>query len=314
MVAQVAQDSGVEGGGHADRLTAGRAEGKGAPREIRRANLARRAARLTLAAMLLGSAAQVLAGEERAHVAHADAIDFLRSLPPASCDILVTDPPYSSGGLTRTDRVRATATSKYSRADGAKGPVAERTAPEIEGDTRDQRSWAFWVALWLSAARPALKPGAIAAVFCDWRQVGALMDALQAGGFTLRGLFPWIKPGARPCLGRFTNATEFVVWGTKGNRALEGQTHPGYYEGRTPSAERLAVCSKPVALMEALLGPCLVGGVVLDPFVGWGATPVAALRTGRRFLGCEISEANLSTALGRLAGPEVDQSLPKAAA
>ena len=66
--------------------------------------------------------------------------------------------------------------------------------------------------------------------------------------------------------------------------------------------------------MDALLGPCPAGGVVLDPFVGWGATPIAALRTGRRFIGCEISEVNRGTALGRLAGPEVDQSLPKAAA
>ena len=62
---------------------------------------------------------------------------------------------------------------------------------------------------------------------------------------------------------------------------------------------------KPVALMEALLGPCPAGGVVLDPFVGWGATPIAALRTGRRFLGCEISEVNRGTALERVMGPEV---------
>jgi site-specific DNA-methyltransferase (adenine-specific) len=253
---------------------------------------------------LIGSVADVLSSTARAHIAHADALDFLRSLPPASCDILVTDPPYSSGGLTRTDRARG-GTVKYSQAASANGPLAERTAPEIEGDTRDQRSWSFWVALWLSLSRPAMKPGAIAAVFCDWRQIGALQDAMQAGGFTLRGFFPWIKPGARPCLGRFTNATEVVVWGTNGKRALEGATHPGHFEGRTPKNERRAVCSKPVALMEALLGPCPAGGVVLDPFVGWGATPVAALRTDRRFLGCEISEANRGTALERVMGPEV---------
>ena len=41
------------------------------------------------------------------------------------------------------------------------------------------------------------------------------------------------------------------------------------------------------------------------PFVGWGATPVAALRRGLRFLGCEISEANRATALARIEGVDV---------
>ena len=172
MVAQVAQDSGVEGGGHADRLTAGRAEGKGAPREIRRANLARRAARLTLAAMLLGSAAQVLAGEARAHVAHADALDFLRSLPPACADILATDPPYSSGGMVRGDRAKSgLAAAKYGR--------AEQTA-EIHGDTMDARSYAFWAMLWLREARRVLKTGAFALVFTDWRQLPTVSDAVPS--------------------------------------------------------------------------------------------------------------------------------------
>lgn len=310
MVAQVAQDSGVEGGGHADRLTAGRAEGKGAPREIRRANLARRAARLTLAAMLLGSAAQVLAGEARAHVAHADALDFLRSLPPACADILVTDPPYSSGGAFRGDRAVG-GTVKYERTEAAR---SAGTAPEIEGDTRDQASWQWWCTLWLRLCRRALKPGAIAAVFADWRQDAVAQMALQAAGFVYRGKFAWTKPVSRPMLGRYSNDSEFVIWGTVGGRPMGGRAHRGHWHGSLPQAERRAICSKPIALMEHLLGPCPAGGVALDPFVGWGATPVAALRTGRRFLGCEISEANLSTALGRLAGPEVDQSLPKAAA
>lgn len=245
--------------------------------------------------MILGNVGQVLTGEARAHVAHADVLDFLRSLPDGCADILVTDPPYSSGGLSRSDRAKSGAASaKYSRA------AWTSETPEIEGDSRDQRSWAFWCALWLTAARRTLAPGAIAAVFCDWRQVGALQDALQAGGFIMRGLFPWTKGSGRPCLGRFTNDAEYVVWGTKGAREVKGAAHPGHFIGRTPKAERFAVCSKSIALMEALVAPCLAGGVVLDPFVGWGATPVAALRSGRRFLGSEISPVNRATALERL--------------
>jgi len=244
--------------------------------------------------MLFGSPDQVISGEARSCIAHADALDFLRSLPPGAVDILVTDPPYSSGGLTRTDRAKGAASAKYSR--GARSPET----PEIESDQRDQHSWAFWVALWLNTARRALRPGAIAAVFCDWRQVGALQDALQAGGFTMRGLFPWTKGNGRPCLGRFTNDAEYVVWGTNGSRDIKGTVHPGHFDGRTPKNERHAVCSKPVALMEALIAPCPAGGIVLDPFNGWGATAVATLRTNRRFLGCEISAVNHATTIARL--------------
>ena len=44
------------------------------------------------------------------------------------------------------------------------------------------------------------------------------------------------------------------------------------------------------------------GEVVLDPFMGSGATAIAALRTGRRFVGYEISAEYRELALRRLAG------------
>ena len=265
----------------------------------------------------LGTIEQVIAGDAQAHVAHADALDFLRALPPASCDILVTDPPYSSGGMVRGDRVKSgIAAQKYSR--------IKQTA-EIEGDVRDARSFAFWCGMWLTYARRALKPGAFVLVFTDWRQLPTATDAVQAGGLVWRGVTVWNKGNAMPNKGRFRQDCEFVVVATNGPRAcgpkVADPCWPGCYEqpedeidlsdlpaivrATVPRAERHAVCSKPVALMEALLGPCPVGGVVLDPFVGWGATPVAALRRGLRFLGCEISEANRATALARIEGVEV---------
>ena len=267
---------------------------------------------------LLGSVADVLSSTARAHIAHADALDFLRSLPPACADILATDPPYSSGGMVRGDRAKSgLAAAKYGR--------AEQTA-EIHGDTMDARSYAFWAMLWLREARRVLKIGAFALVFTDWRQLPNVSDAVQAAGLVWRGVTVWNKGNAMPNKGRFRQDCEFVVVTTNGPRACgpkaaepwwpgcyeQGEDDrgdladlPAYMRAAVPKSERRAVCSKPVALMEALLGPCPAGGVVLDPFVGWGATPVAALRTGRRFLGCEISEVNRGTALERVMGPEV---------
>lgn len=250
-------------------------------------------------ALLSDSPADVLAGAARACVAHADALDFLRSLPPACADILVTDPPYSSGGMTRGDRQGSggAGSMKYARAESA-------AAAEIVGDVRDGRSYAFWCGMWLTFAKRVLKPGAFALVFTDWRQLPTMTDAVQAAGLVWRGVVVWNKRNAMPNKGRFRQDCEFVVCATNGPRACGAKVNepcwPGCYDVPLPRGERHAVCSKPEALMEALIAPCPAGGVVLDPFVGWGATPVAALRSGRRFLGCEISEANRATTLARL--------------
>jgi DNA modification methylase len=43
------------------------------------------------------------------------------------------------------------------------------------------------------------------------------------------------------------------------------------------------------------------GGLVLDPFLGSGTTAVAAIQTGRRFIGYEIDEGYCEIARKRIA-------------
>ncbi|WP_428649741.1 DNA methyltransferase [Roseibium sp.] len=51
--------------------------------------------------------------------------------------------------------------------------------------------------------------------------------------------------------------------------------------------------------MDALVQVC-PAGTILDPFTGSGTTGVAALRAGRRFIGCEREEAYYEIASERL--------------
>lgn len=54
---------------------------------------------------------------------------------------------------------------------------------------------------------------------------------------------------------------------------------------------------KPVALIErCLLAFTRPGDCVLDPFLGGGTTAVAALHTGRNFVGIELDAAHLDLA------------------
>jgi DNA modification methylase len=52
--------------------------------------------------------------DERATLHKADALAVLADLPTASVDALITDPPYSSGGMVRGDRAGSDTKSKYS--------------------------------------------------------------------------------------------------------------------------------------------------------------------------------------------------------
>jgi DNA modification methylase len=56
--------------------------------------------------------------EDGITIYHGEACAVLASLPEASADVLLTDPPYSSGGAFRSDR-NAEPTQKYSRAEFA---------------------------------------------------------------------------------------------------------------------------------------------------------------------------------------------------
>jgi site-specific DNA-methyltransferase (adenine-specific) len=72
----------------------------------------------------------------------------------------------------------------------------------------------------------------------------------------------------------------------------------------SPRGERRHLTAKPEALMRDVVALCAPGGLVVDPFAGSGTTGVAALRTGRRFLGCEIVPAYQTLANERLAAEE----------
>jgi site-specific DNA-methyltransferase (adenine-specific) len=225
-----------------------------------------------------------------------EALRVLRSLATASVDAVITDPPYSSGGFTRGDRT-GTTTTKYVLTS------SKRRYVDFSGDNRDQRSFAYWCALWLSECLRIAKPGAPICVFTDWRQLPATTDAVQAGGWIWRGIVPWDKAACRPQKGRFAAQCEYIVWGSSG--PLPAQRGVGCLRGIVREAVRRDdkhhITGKPTRVMRELAGICPPGGVILDPFAGSGTTGVGALLEGRRFIGIEQSAHYFDLALARLA-------------
>ncbi len=60
--------------------------------------------------------------------------------------------------------------------------------------------------------------------------------------------------------------------------------------------------AKPVELIEELLKISPPEALVLDPFIGSGTTAIACLRTGRHFVGFELSEEYYLIARKRIMG------------
>lgn len=246
-----------------------------------------------------------------------ECLQLLQGMQPCSVDAVITDPPYSSGGFTRDDKGRSPE-SKYQQSG------LEEKYPTFAGDSRDQRSYLAWCAVWISECVRVLKPGGYFMAFTDWRQLPVMSDAVQAGGVFWRGIVAWDKgKGSRaPHKGYFKHQCEYVVWGTKGPAVqLE---HDGPFDGCINAIVRQNdkhhMTGKPTALMCELVRPVVPGGLVLDPFAGSGTTGVAAVLTGRRFVGiereatyAEISRRRLHEAaeqvalLGALQTPQAHQ-------
>jgi site-specific DNA-methyltransferase (adenine-specific) len=237
-------------------------------------------------------------------IACADALSVLRDLPTGIADALITDPPYSSGGLFRGDRAQGTRV-KYCSTGAIAADYAKHS---FTGDTLDQRSWTSWTAEWLSLARAATKNGGVAAIFTDWRQIGALTDAVQWAGWIWRGVMVWDKKNARPMPARPRQQCEFIVWASNGplNVKRNAPYMPGVFAAPPPTGEkRIHQTEKPLTLMREIVKICEVGGLVLDPFAGSGSTLAAAIMEGFNYIGVEKDPYYWGVAQKRISEPGI---------
>lgn len=255
---------------------------------------------------------------------HGEALEVLRGLPSGLVDAVVTDPPYSSGGMIRGDRVQDVHT-KYVKTGSELG---SRQIETFTGDNRDGFGFWFWCSLWMDQARRVVTPGGWLSVFTDWRQVAPTIGALQAGGWVFRGIVPWYKSGGRRTQGRHGNVCEYVVCGSNGPRPLGylgGRALPGFYpieadegdeelppppvppylDANPPApSKRTHITEKPLAILRELVEIAPPGGVVLDPFMGSGTCGVAAVQSGRSFVGVEVTAHHFDDARRRISAAD----------
>lgn len=230
-------------------------------------------------------------GNENGVLYNGDCLNVMSGLKSGIINAVITDPPYSSGGLHASARQRLPQ-EKYANIDNGHF---------FHSDTMDQRSYYRWSLEWCREAHRLTAENGVICVFADWRQLPIITDVVQASGWLWKGTAPWDKRNARPMKGGMRAQCEFIVWGCKGK--LSGEEYlPGVFSVPIVQGnKRLHSMQKPQALLEQLVRLVPEGGTVLDPFAGSGSTLAAAEEMGRKWLGieygtdfCEVIRKRLS--------------------
>lgn len=210
---------------------------------------------------------------------HGDCRDVLPALPPASVDLLLTDPPYGQAYSGRYGQHRI--------AGDGRGQAAPLFAEAAE-------SWA-----------PLIDEDAHTLVFANADLWPAFLEVCDRFT-TRRGVLIWHK--ARGGMGdtscSYARDYEVVLHGTRSRRrSIAGPRDGAVLRGFPPPAarQRTHPTEKPVALLEYFIERhAPVDGMILDAFMGSGATLVAAQATGRRAIGIELEERYCEAAAERL--------------
>lgn len=167
----------------------------------------------------------------------------------------------------------------------------------------------------IGAKMAHLKDGAVLDICMDWRHIGELLAALKANGLTVINLCVWNKTnGGMGSL--YRSKHEMVVIAKKGKVPHTNNVQLGKYGryrtnvwdyagansfGKNRMADLADHCTvKPVAMVaDAILDVTKAGEIVLDGFLGSGATILAAERTKRICYGIEIEPRYIDVAIRR---------------
>jgi site-specific DNA-methyltransferase (adenine-specific)/modification methylase len=221
------------------------------------------------------------------NIANMDCLEYLKSLPENSVDLVVTDPPYN---------VSQKHDIKY-------GSI------HIKKHFGDW-DYGFDPRSVLKELKRILKPKGQIFIFCSTKQIPEYMGILSKD-WQFRNLLIWYKKNPAPRFSKtnFVFATEYLVYGINSpetkpgeitfNFGKQNEMHNMFITSSLQGKERvkdgdgktLHPTQKPLNILRKLIEIASnKGDVVLDPFMGVGSTAVACKQTGRFFLGCEINK------------------------
>ncbi|WP_136159933.1 DNA methyltransferase [Escherichia coli] len=186
-------------------------------------------------------------------------IDVMARIPDNAIDFILTDPPYLVGFRDRSGRT-------------------------IAGDVNDD-----WLQPASNEMYRVLKKDALMVSFYGWHRIDRFMAVWIRAGFSVAG-HPVFTKNYTSKSADFADPPQRRYIPAKGSPAPPRKPLPAVlgweHSGNTPHPRGKPV-APPYTRWEASTPP---NSIVLDPFAGSGSTCVAALQSGRRYIGIELLE------------------------
>lgn len=213
-----------------------------------------------------------------------NALQLMALMRSDSIDCVATDPPYRviSGGNAPTDK------------NGYSSSVLHRNDGKIfENNSVTPQKW-------FPEIFRILKPGGHAYVMTNVLNLESFVSTARAVGFLFSNLLIWEKNTANANRWYMKNTELTLFLQKKPAEQINNCGSKQIFKADNPR-NKSHPTEKPVTLMRHYIeNSTQPGQTVFDPFVGSGATLVAAQQCGRRWIGSEIDPAYYLAACGRL--------------
>lgn len=220
-----------------------------------------------------------------------DAVEWLKTLPAESIDLVVTDPAYES--LEKHRAIGTTTRLKHSKS----------SSNDWFGIFPNARFGDLFTEIFR-----VLRPHTHFYLFCDAETMFVAKPEAERVGFRFWKPLVWDKRTIG--MGYHYRARyEFILFFEKGKRRLNDLGVADVIS--VPRVHRGYPAEKPPAVSEVLIAQSTQPGeIVIDPFMGSGSVGVAAARLGRRFAGTDVNPEAVRLTAQRLreSGPVVGPS------
>jgi len=212
-----------------------------------------------------------------------DCLEVLSGFPNESVDLVVTDPPYGIGYVSKRAK---------------RGSDRESLNTALEGDaTIDTR--------FIPEVARVLKETGALYMFTRWDVYPEWYTAV-AEHLKAKNCIVWVKSNhtAGDLKGNYAYKHELIIFATKGRHLPfwdKRETNVWQERSLAPGETRVHPTQKPLGITgRCILNGCPEGGIVCDPFAGSGTTLVAASNLGFRSVGMEIDRTYYEAAVKRI--------------
>ena len=227
-----------------------------------------------------------------------DCSDGLSRIPDGFIDCVITDPPYNLGLMSQSRGYHVQSMRKNNFVTST-------------WDNANPETWRKLMRLVIRNLSRKLKVGGNLVIFASFLKIHDIYEAAIDYGFYYKtvGVYHKTNPMPRNMNLHFVNSNEawlyFVNQKRTGTFNNNGKLIPDFFECSIPSTKEREGIKHPTQKPLSIIKPLVEilsnkGDTVLDCFLGSGTTAVAAIETGRNFIGFEIDSEYFNAAQSRV--------------